>query len=115
MCYGQQCSYYGRNSPRVQCGMVIVLYCVTLCILVFDVECVMVNNVVFMEGTDRECSVACLVLYCVTLYILLFGVEWFTVSSDVFMEGTDRQCSVACLVLHCVTVFILVFGVECVI
>ena len=56
------------------------------------------SNVVFMEGTDRQCSVARLVLYCVTVCILVFSVECVTVSSVVFMEGTDRQCSVAWLV-----------------
>jgi len=34
------------------------------------VECVTVSSVVFMEGTDRQCSVARLVLYCVTVCIL---------------------------------------------
>ena len=35
-----------------------MLYCVTVCILVFGAEFVTVSNVVFMEGTERECSVA---------------------------------------------------------
>ena len=61
------------------------------------VECVTYSSDVFMEGTDRQCSVARLVLYCVTVYIGI-GVECVTVSSVVFMEGTDRQCSVARLV-----------------
>ena len=41
----------------VQCGTVTVrctvLYCVTMCILVFGFECVTYSNV-FMEGTDRQ-------------------------------------------------------------
>ena len=36
----------------------LVLYCVTVCIMVLGVECVTVSSVVFMEGTDRQCSVA---------------------------------------------------------
>ena len=74
------------------------MYCVTVCILVLCVECVTVSNVVFMEGTGTECSVAQLVLYCVTVCILVLGVECVTVSNDVFMEGTGRECSVAGLV-----------------
>ena len=37
---------------------VLVLYCVTVCILVFGVESVTFSNAVFMEGSDRQCSVA---------------------------------------------------------
>jgi len=62
-------------------------------------ECVTVSNVVFMEGTDRQCSVAELLLYCMRVCKLVFGVECVTVSNVVFMEGTDTQCSVAGLVL----------------
>ena len=62
----------------MQCGTVSVLYCVTLCILVLGVECVTVSSVVFMEGTDRQCSVARTFLYYVTVCILLFGVECVT-------------------------------------
>ena len=47
----------------------------TMCILVLGVECVTVSSVVFMEGTDRQCSVARLVLYCVTVCVLVLGVE----------------------------------------
>jgi len=55
----------------VQCGTITVLYFVTVYILVFSVECVTYSSVVFMEGTDRQCSVARLVLYCVTVCILV--------------------------------------------
>jgi len=61
VCYGEQCCVYGRNRQTVQCGTVSVLYCVTVCILVLGVECVTVSSVVFMEGADRQCSVARLV------------------------------------------------------
>ena len=71
------------------------------------------SSVVFMEGTDRQCSVAGLGPNCVTVCILVLGVECVTVSSVVFMEGTDRECGVARLVLYCVTVCVLVLGVEC--
>jgi len=57
VCYSKQCCVYRRNRQTVLCGKIKVLYCVTLYILVFGVECVTVNNVVFMEGTDRQCSV----------------------------------------------------------
>jgi len=82
------------------------------------VECVTVSNDVFMEGKDRECSVAGLVLYCMRVCKLVFGVECVTVSNVVFMEGRDKECCVACLVLYCVTVFILVcvwvcYGRQC--
>ena len=98
MCYGQQCCVYGRNRYTVQCGRDSA-YCVTVCILVLGVECVTVSNDVFMEGKDRQCSVAGLVLYCMRVCKLVFGVECVTVSNVVFMEGTDTQCSVAGLVL----------------
>ena len=45
----------------------------------------------FMEGTDRQSSVAQLFLYCVTVYILVFGVGCVMYSNVVFMEGRDRQ------------------------
>ena len=53
-----------------------------------SVECVTVSNVVFMEGTDRQCSVAGLLLYCVIVCVLVLGVECVTVSSVVIMEGS---------------------------
>ena len=62
----------------MQFGKDTVLNCVTVCILVFGVECVSVSNVVFIEGTDNECSVAWLVLYCVTVCILVFSDECVT-------------------------------------
>jgi len=68
-----------------------VLCVLTLYILVFDVGCFMISNVVFMERTDRECSLAGLVLYCVTVCILVLGVECVTVSNVVFLKGTNRQ------------------------
>jgi len=73
----------------------LVLYCLTLCIFVLGFECVTYSNVVFMEGTDRQCSVArlqcCIVYRFVYLYL---SSEFITYSNVVFMEGTDRQCSV---------------------
>jgi len=38
-------------------------------------ECVTYSNIVFMEGTDTQCSVARLLLYCVTVCILVLGVS----------------------------------------
>ena len=64
---------------------------------VFALECVAVNNIVFMIETVRQCSVSRLVLYCVRVCVLVLGVECVTVSSVVFMGGKDRQCSVAAL------------------
>ena len=87
----------------------LVLYCVTVCVLVMDVECVTVSSVVFMEGKDRQCSVASLVMYCVTVCILVYGVESVTISKVVFKEETDKKCSVTGLVLYSVTVCILVW------
>ena len=49
-------------------------YIVVMCVRIFigiGVECVTYSSVVFMEGTDRQCSVARLVLYCVTVCILV--------------------------------------------
>ena len=59
----------------MQCGTVSVVLCDSVYIGI-GVECVMVSNVVFMEGTDRQCSVAQLVLYCVTVctLVLVLGV-----------------------------------------
>ena len=68
-----------------------VLYCVTLCILVFSVECVTVSNVVFIEGTTRKCRVTRLMLHCVWVYILVFGFECVMVSNILFMAGTYRE------------------------
>jgi len=52
----------------VNCGTVSAVLCDTVYIGM-GVECVTVSNDEFMEGTDRECSVAGLVLYFVTLCI----------------------------------------------
>ena len=49
-------------------------YSAVLCDSVYigiGVGCVTVSSVVFMEGTDRQYSVARLVLYCVTVCILV--------------------------------------------
>ena len=54
----------------MQCGTVSAVLCDSVYIGI-GVECVTVSNVVFMEGTDRQCSVAQLVLYCVTVCILV--------------------------------------------
>ena len=45
----------------MQCGIVSAVLCDSVYIGI-GVECVMVRNVVFMEGTGRQCSVAWLVL-----------------------------------------------------
>ena len=73
----------------------------------------MVSSVVFMEGTDRQCSVARLVLYCVTVCIL--GLVLSVLRSAVlclWKEQTDRQCGTVSAVL-CDSVYIGI-GVECV-
>ena len=70
VCNDQQCSVYGRNRQTVQCGAVTVLYSVTVYKFMLGVECVTVSNVVIMEGTDRECSVACFsAVLCDSVYI----------------------------------------------
>ena len=76
---------------------ILVLYCVTVYILVFGVECVTFKNVVFMGVTDRQVRVH---VYCciVWLYIYIywyFVCDCFTYSSVVFVEGTDRKYNVA--------------------
>jgi len=68
-----------------------MLYCVTVCVLILGVECVMVRNVVLMAGTVRQCIVAGLMPYCVTSCILLFGFECVLSSNVVFVEGIDRE------------------------
>ena len=64
-----------EGTQKLQCGTVGVLYCVTMCILVLGVECVTVSSVVYMEGTDRQYSVArlvcCIVGHCVYWYWVL--------------------------------------------
>ena len=77
MCCGKQCCIYGRNRETLQCGRVSAVLCdnVHVRILVLGVECVTISNVEFMEGKERQCSVAGLVLNCVTVCILVFGVE----------------------------------------
>ena len=59
-----------------------------MCKLVLVVQCVTVTNVVFMEGTERQCSESRLVLYCVDVCILAIGFECVTVSNDVIITGT---------------------------
>jgi len=70
VCYVQQCCVYGRNRQTVQCGTFRAVLCESVYIGI-GFECVTYSSVVFMEGTDRQCSVARLVLYCVTVCILL--------------------------------------------
>jgi len=68
----------------------LVLYYVAVCILVFGLESVTYSNVVFMEGSIRQCSLADLVLYCVTVFILVLGFECLMVSSF-FVYGRKYQ------------------------
>ena len=91
----------------------LVFYCVTVCILLLDFECVTVSNVVFMEGTYMKCSFAGILLYFCDID------NWYWVlrvlGSAMFFYGRKKQgVSVAWLVLYCVAVFILVLVVECV-
>ena len=73
----------------VQCGMVSAVLCDSVYIGI-GVECVTVSSVVFMEGTDRQCSVAWLVLYCVTvcILVLVLSVLWSAVLC-LWKEQTD--------------------------
>jgi len=81
----------------VQCGTVSVLCCVTVCILVFDVVFVTYCSVVFMEGKDRQCSVAQLVPYCVTVCILVLVLSVLrTVLCFLWREQTKYLCCSEC-------------------
>ena len=62
-----------------------IYICIYIYILLFGFECFTVSNVVFIEGTVRQCSVAGLVLYCVTLCMLVYGFACITLSKVVFM------------------------------
>jgi len=61
----------------------------SLCILEFGLDCFAYSNIMFIERTDRKCSVAQLMLYCVTVCNLLFGVENDNYSNWVFRKRTD--------------------------
>ena len=60
MSYVQQFCVYERNSELVQCGTISALLCEIVYIGI-RFEFVTYRIVVFMEGSDRECSVARLV------------------------------------------------------
>jgi len=54
------------------------VHCVTVCILVFGVECLTYSNVVFMEEKVRKCSFSEILVYCLTVCILVFAVVCVT-------------------------------------
>ena len=71
------------------------------------------SNVVFMSGTDGQCSVSRFLLYCGTVCKLVLGVVCVKLCNVLFMEGTYKQCSFSRLVLYCVTVCVLVLDFLC--
>jgi len=84
MCYFQQCCVYGKNRQTVTCSTVKVLYCLRVCVLVFAFECFAVSNVVFVEGTYRQCNVSRLVLYSVRVCKLVLRVGCVNFSNVFF-------------------------------
>ena len=94
----------------MQCGTVSAVLCDSVYIGI-GVECVTVSSVVFMEGTDRQCSVARLVLHCVTVCILVLVFQCVTVSSVVlWKEQTDKLGCCECW--HTAVVLIPNYGVS---